>query len=257
MAVFISALMRTRNEEINLQKSLPNWLDFADEVVICDAGSTDNTKQVAEDLAGDKLVWVDFEGDYIGDGEVRFSHAGQQLNAGLEACSGQWIVTQDADTIFCEQFCVKIREELSQAKYDAYVMFGVHMMNDWESYNNRALEGPGVPQVFRNLPHIRFPDKPDEAHLIELPDDQVGVLDFGVFHWGYMDAKIYAERLQGRLQAHDDDDLQRVFSEALAHISVGNRKADTRLVPWYRCHAGCGECWMKDQALRNREGMWE
>jgi len=255
--MLISGLMRTYNEADNLPISLPNWVRFCDEVVISDGGSTDGTREVAESIAGDKLVWLDFPGGSIHN-RLHQNHAGKQLNYGLDRCQGEWVITHDADTIFCDRFVKDIRGILAEAQYPAYAIFGIHIIDDWQHYNDWWLEGPGVTQVFRRDSGVRFPDSPEEAAFVEgINKESIGVLKLGAFHWGYMDRDAYREKLNHRLEVFKDDDhLLEVFT--LAMVSLQSCAGwDKTAVPWPRCHAECASCWMVERARQRQQASWE
>lgn len=79
----LSALIVARNEEARLPDCLAS-VAFADEVVVVLDRSTDSSASIAA-FAGAKIV----EGSWELEGDRR--------NAGLDACSGDWILEVDAD----------------------------------------------------------------------------------------------------------------------------------------------------------------
>lgn len=251
--MLISGLMRTYNEEENLPISLPNWVHFCNEIVISDGGSTDGTREVAESITGDKLVWLDFPGGSIHN-RLHQNHAGQQLNFGLDHCRGEWVITHDADTVFCDRFVADIRNILTDAKYEAYIIFGAHVVDDWHHYIDDMLDGPGVVQVFKRG-NARFPDRLEEAAFVEGFDDcDVGILNLGSFHWGYMDRREHQRKRKRRVEIFAGTELGEVFRNALEAGTNWN----TRTIPWHSCHAECEACWMRERALSRREkqGGW-
>ncbi|MCL4422088.1 MAG: glycosyltransferase [Actinobacteria bacterium] len=84
-AVFISACLITKNEQANIAPCLASLEGIADEIVIYDTGSTDNTISIAENLGATV---------YRGGWEDDFSKA---RNQALAKCSGEWICWVDAD----------------------------------------------------------------------------------------------------------------------------------------------------------------
>ena len=100
--VFISACVIVKNEA----KNLPTWLsavrEFADELVVVDTGSEDDTKAIAQ--AGGARV---FDFPWIND----FSAA---KNFAIEHATGSWIAFPDADEYFDEDSCQKVRPLLEE-----------------------------------------------------------------------------------------------------------------------------------------------
>src|SRR5206468_4638829 len=91
----ISVVIPTLNESVRLGKLLPT-LSWADDVVVVDGGSTDDTTAVAR--AGGARVL-----------EVRGQTIGAQRNAGIEAARHRWILALDAD----EMPTAELREDLA------------------------------------------------------------------------------------------------------------------------------------------------
>ena len=79
----ISATIITLNEEKNIARALRS-LNFVDEIIIVDGGSTDKTCLVSEEL-GAKVFYNSFEG------------YGQQKNFAASLCRNKWIFSIDAD----------------------------------------------------------------------------------------------------------------------------------------------------------------
>lgn len=83
----VSACLIVKNEEENLARCLASVGNFADEIVVNDTGSTDNTVEIARSVGA-----VVLEGEWTDD----FAAA---RNAALEACTGEWILWIDADEV--------------------------------------------------------------------------------------------------------------------------------------------------------------
>lgn len=91
----ISACIITLNEEDNIRTCL-NSLDFADEIILVDSGSTDLTLKIAEEFQKVKIFYRKFD-NYI-----------NQKNFCIEQASHEWILSLDAD----EEVSVKLKSEI-------------------------------------------------------------------------------------------------------------------------------------------------
>ena len=80
----LSVAVITKNEADRIEHCLRS-VDFADEIVVVDCGSTDATVAIATSLGATTLVTSDWPG------------FGAQKNRALERCSGQWVLSIDAD----------------------------------------------------------------------------------------------------------------------------------------------------------------
>jgi len=92
--VTISAYVIAYNEEAKIEQTL-NGLLWADEIIVGDSFSTDRTAEIAEAM-GARVVQVPFEG------------FGKLRNSVIEACTGDWIFSLDAD----ERCTAEVRDEI-------------------------------------------------------------------------------------------------------------------------------------------------
>ena len=105
----VSAVLLTRNEEKNIDRCLRS-LAWADEIVVVDTGSRDQTLARAE-----KYTRSIFRGD-IGKG---FSH---NRNLGNRKARNTWILKIDADEVVSPALCEEIQERMcSPHGVDGYV----------------------------------------------------------------------------------------------------------------------------------------
>jgi glycosyltransferase involved in cell wall biosynthesis len=101
MNIKISACTIVKNEEKNIERWLAGVRSFADEIIIIDTGSTDNTVALAK--AGRAVVkHFPWRND--------FSAA---KNFAIEQAHGDWIVMLDADEYFDENSQKKMRQIMS------------------------------------------------------------------------------------------------------------------------------------------------
>ncbi len=94
------------NEEANLPDCI-NSLTFADEVVVVDSGSSDNTVQIASSL-GCKVFVEPWKG-----------HS-EQKNSAVSKCSHQWVLSIDADERIPAETKEAIIQALRQPKAEVY-----------------------------------------------------------------------------------------------------------------------------------------
>jgi glycosyltransferase involved in cell wall biosynthesis len=92
----LSIILITKNEEHDLADCLKS-VNWADEIIICDSGSTDGTLDIARQFS-DTVYSTDWPG------------FGPQKNRALEKASGQWVLSIDAD----ERVSPELKEEILQ-----------------------------------------------------------------------------------------------------------------------------------------------
>lgn len=105
----LSAVIRTKDEEENIERSVRSLLDVADEIIVVDSGSKDRTVEIAESL-GAKVYFKEWEG---------YSN---QLNYGISLCQGDWILVVDADEELSEELRLSIRQALDSPMYNLYMV---------------------------------------------------------------------------------------------------------------------------------------
>lgn len=94
--VKLSAIVTTKNEEKNLARCL-NSLFFADEIILVDSGSTDNTLEIAREF-GCKIFVEPWRG------------GGPQKQSAIKKCSHHWILILDADEVLLPEGANVIRK---------------------------------------------------------------------------------------------------------------------------------------------------
>lgn len=108
MTIKLSALVVAHNEEKQLAACLQS-LSFADELVIVLDRCTDQSKEIAQSFNA-----VIIEGGWPIEGDRR--------NAGLDACTGDWIIELDADERVTEELAKEIRATLPSAKEGYFLL---------------------------------------------------------------------------------------------------------------------------------------
>lgn len=97
----LSVFLITKQEGANLDKCLASVQNIADEIIIVDSGSTDNTLEIAKKY-GAKTFHKDF---------VSFT---EQKNFSLEKCSCPWALNLDADEYLTPELAKEIKEILNK-----------------------------------------------------------------------------------------------------------------------------------------------
>jgi glycosyltransferase involved in cell wall biosynthesis len=103
----LSAIIITHNEAANLPDCLAS-LSFCDEIVVVDQGSADDTAEIAS-RAGAKVV-----------AKPDFTGFGQQKQAALDAATGDWVLSIDADERVPEELAREIEVAVANAVHDGY-----------------------------------------------------------------------------------------------------------------------------------------
>jgi len=134
----LSLCMIAKNEQRFLATCLEHVRDVADEIVVVDTGSTDDTVAIAKSF-GAKVLFSPWNDD--------FSHP---RNVALGAATGDWILVLDADEFVRPESCERIRELVTNEKVSGYHLHFVNV------YGKGKTLGVMMVRLFRNLPGVRY-----------------------------------------------------------------------------------------------------
>lgn len=102
----LSVIIITKNEAHNIVDCLKS-VAFADEIVVFDSGSTDNTVELCRAYT-DKVFMTDWPG------------YGAQKQRALDAATGEWVLSIDADERVTPQLKEAIVSKIPHTTYDAF-----------------------------------------------------------------------------------------------------------------------------------------
>jgi len=108
--MLLTICMIVKNEAEMLKRHLPNLTAVADEVIVVDTGSSDETVKVAKELGARlfKFAWI-----------KDFAAA---RNHSLQYARSRWIMCVDADELVQKEDLLKIREWLKSAQAEVYAL---------------------------------------------------------------------------------------------------------------------------------------
>lgn len=168
METRLSVAIITLNEERNLAECLAS-VAFADEIVVVDGGSHDRSCEIARAAGARVIEAPDWQG------------FGVQKNRAIDACSGDWVLSIDAD----ERVPPKLRDEIQTALSNS--AFDVYEIPRSSYYCGRFMRHSGwwpdhVRRLFRRGT-ARF--SPVPVHESLETDRNVGRLHHPIEHWSY------------------------------------------------------------------------
>lgn len=103
----ISIAILACNEAANLRRTLPS-VAWADELILVDSGSTDDTVSIAEGF-GAKVFSETWKG------------YGAQMNSAIDKCTSEWVFSLDADEVLTPELQAEIQALLKgEPKFNAY-----------------------------------------------------------------------------------------------------------------------------------------
>ena len=105
----LSVIVITKNEAANIRQCLAS-VSFADQIVVLDSGSTDDTVAIAREMGAQVHQNIDWPG------------FGAQKNNALRHATGQWVLSIDADERVPAELANVIRATIQSGDADAYAV---------------------------------------------------------------------------------------------------------------------------------------
>lgn len=170
----ISACVITKDEELNISKWIESIQSIADERIVIDTGSTDQTVKIARE-AGARVIFFAWQED--------FSAA---KNFAVTQATGDWILFLDADEVFTAASLRLIPEYLAayhQKRIDAILC---KIRNIDADKGGRLLQISHGIRIFRNAPGLQFTGSVHEQLKHQARELEIGVAeDLEIIHTGY------------------------------------------------------------------------
>jgi len=182
----LSVALITLNEAGNLRPTLAS-VQFADEIVVVDSGSTDDTVEIARSFGAKVFseAWKGFAA---------------QKNSAIDKCVGNWILSLDADEELTDELQAEIRSMLEvdaqiTPQVDGYRLRLRHVfLGRWMRHGGYY---PDMKlRLFRRVTSSGvacFTDRP--VHESVQVDGRVETLKNDFLHHGYPNLEIYLEHM--------------------------------------------------------------
>jgi glycosyltransferase involved in cell wall biosynthesis len=176
----LSVIIITKNEAENIQACLDS-VKFANEWIIVDSGSTDGTLDIARAAGATVIETADWPG------------FGPQKNRALDAATGDWVLSIDAD----ERIPPELRDEILAAiasnansayalpRLSSYCGYFVHHSGWYPDY---------IVRLFKRDAGRFSADLVHES--VQLKETACGKLKNAMLHYSYADDETYLRKLQ-------------------------------------------------------------
>jgi glycosyltransferase involved in cell wall biosynthesis len=180
----LSVAIITLNEEENLPRTLAS-VQFADEILVIDSGSTDRTLEIAREY-GAKVIFEPWKG------------FAQQKNSAIEQCSGEWILSLDAD----EELTLELQREIAMLlkgtpDAEAYMLRRRNVfLGRWMRHGGYYPD-PKLRLFRRHManfaPPARFTERP--VHETVAVEGRLEALEHDLIHHAYPTIESYIEHM--------------------------------------------------------------
>ena len=182
----LSVIIITRNESANIVACLES-VAFADEVIVLDGQSTDDTVELAQKQGAKVFLADSWEG------------FGPQKNKALSFASHEWVLSIDADERVSADLSLEIKRVLSQPGFTLYdIPRLTNFCGQW--IHHCGWRPDRVTRLFQKHT-ARFSDDVVHEKLLSLEDHPRGRLKHSLLHYSYPSAQSYWRKLQVYSQA--------------------------------------------------------
>lgn len=167
----LSVIIITKNEENAIGECLAS-VNWADEVIVVDSGSTDKTVEICKSYGAKVLTTDDWPG------------FGRQKNRALNLASNEWVLSIDAD----EKISKQLRDEIQNAINDNEVNVAFRMPRNSSYCGQFILHCGWRPDyVTRLFPKVGAKFSDDLVHERILFEGEIKTLKEPLLHISYID----------------------------------------------------------------------
>lgn len=170
MSVTLSVIVIVKNEAANLARCLDS-VKWADEIIVLDSGSTDNSVEIAKTFT-DKVYETDWPG------------YGIQKERALSRATGTWVLNLDADESVTEPLQKAIRAAIQQDHADAYRI--PILLNFYGKQLYYSCSPKGHIRLFKRA-GAHYSENIVHESILLPPQVRVGKLKAPIHHHSYQD----------------------------------------------------------------------
>ncbi|CAG7649201.1 hypothetical protein PAESOLCIP111_05815 [Paenibacillus solanacearum] len=203
-----------RDEEERLPRCLDSVRTLADELIVVDTGSADQTIEIARSY-GAKIITVPWEDDFA-----------RARNVALAYGEAEWVLYLDADEVL--ENAGSIKEMLRQTEAEAFWVQIDNMTG--EQMEHRLVHRSA--RLFRNRSHVRFDGRIHEQAIPSILSGKPGAIietsGLRIVHDGYLPARMeQKQKLQRNMkilrrvvEEHPDDPFH-LYNIGVAYYQLG------------------------------------
>jgi len=148
----ITAHVMVKNEEQWIWYALRSILDFMDQILIFDTGSTDRTVKIIRTIKSPKIIFEE-------KGEVNAASLTRLRQEQLKRTKTDWFFVADGDEIWPRPVMKEVKQLINQAGQDIYgiVIRAWNLIGDLNHYHPESLDyqWPYAPQRLRGWMNLR------------------------------------------------------------------------------------------------------
>ncbi|TXC85117.1 glycosyltransferase family 2 protein [Luteibaculum oceani] len=176
----ISVAIITKNEAANIERCIRSVKNIADEIVVVDSFSTDNTTEIAKSL-GAKII------------EQEFLGYKEQKNFARDKCSNTWVLSLDAD----EALSPELEKSIKKANLNSFDAFEMNRLSEFcgkwirhgSWYPDRKI------RLFKNDSGYWGGRNPHDKYIL-YPGKKLGFLKGDILHYTFQSFEQHEKQIE-------------------------------------------------------------
>ena len=169
------------NEEWIIARTFNAVKDIADEMILVDSGSTDQTREIAASLGARVYIEEPYKG------------CGLQKNAAIEKCTGEWILFLDADEVVSDELKAEIKRiiklpttaDVYKVRFQSYCFGRLIKHGGWSAFYKVRFFKNGAGKFSPHIIHSYFETRGNAV---------IEKINADIRHYTYRDVTHYIEK---------------------------------------------------------------
>ncbi|MCJ8346296.1 glycosyltransferase family 2 protein, partial [bacterium] len=179
MKKLLSVCLIYKDEENHLNEFLDCFGDMADQIVLVDTGSSDQSNQIVQDRGYENFFFT-----WCND----FSKA---KNYAMSLCTSEWILILDADERMDRLDLITLKDQLKETAFDGFYLPVINLKeSSWQTNREDYSSKQYRMNLVRNFKdfHYIYPIHERLDLSLELVKAPISALELNIYHLGYIDS---------------------------------------------------------------------
>jgi glycosyltransferase involved in cell wall biosynthesis len=172
----IAAVIPSKNSEKKIEKCLASLVGWADEIIVLDSESVDNTVEIAQSFRA-KVYSHPFLGTWA-----------KERNFGAEKATSEWILSLDTDEVVSDEFKTKCNQILPNTKFVAFKFFRKNY------FLGHPFKYGGWYHMSQHLYKKGFAHYEGAVHEKYIVNGEVGIINADILHYPFDSISEFIER---------------------------------------------------------------
>jgi glycosyltransferase involved in cell wall biosynthesis len=164
----ISFVITTRNNQEDIGKLIDNISPVADEIIVADTGSTDNTIEIAKDRKA-KVFKTEFRNDYA-----------ELKNFAISKANSDWIFVLDSDETLSQESLHAIPSLITSRDFEGYWLRRRNYYTPTKYFRHGVLYPDYQLRLFRNHKGYRYSEAVHEK--LNIPQKMTKEVPYEILH---------------------------------------------------------------------------